>query len=46
VSLELGGKSPAIVFPDADLVGHPRRRERDLLQPRPVLLRRLAAVRA
>ena len=46
VSLELGGKSPNIVFADADLeaavegaaIG-------DLLQPRPVLLRRLAPVR-
>ena len=46
VTLELGGKSPAIVFPDADL---PRRDlrygQRDLLQPRSVLLRRLAPLR-
>ena len=45
VSLELGGKSPAIVFPDADLLpGHRRHRQRHLLQPGPVLLRRLAPV--
>ena len=46
VSLELGGKSPNIVFADADLdAAIAGRRERDLLQPRPVLLRRLAALR-
>ena len=46
VTLELGGKSPNIVFADADLsCGDPRRRQRDFLQPRPVLLCRLAAVR-
>ncbi len=44
VSLELGGKSPNIVFKDAgDLdAAIERRGQRDLLQPRPVLLRRLA----
>ena len=43
VSLELGGKSPNVVFADADIdVGDRRRRQRDLLQPRPVLQRRLA----
>ncbi len=47
VTLELGGKSPNIVFADADLSARDSRRcQRDLLQPRPVLLRRLAAVRA
>ncbi len=45
VSLELGGKSPNIIFADADLdAGRHRRRIGDLLQPRPVLLRRLATV--
>jgi acyl-CoA reductase-like NAD-dependent aldehyde dehydrogenase len=43
VSLELGGKSPSIVFDDADLdLAAEGRRQRDLLQPRAVLLRRLA----
>ena len=47
VTLELGGKSPNIVLADADLEHrHPRRRQRHLLQPRPVLLCRLAALRA
>ena len=47
VSLELGGKSPAIVFPDADMdVAIRRHVERDLLQHGPVLHRRLAALRA
>ena len=46
VSLELGGKSPNVVFDDADLDAAIRRRgQRHLLQPRPVLLRRLAPVR-
>ena len=46
VSLELGGKSPNIVFDDADMKSTIRRRgQRHLLQPRPVLLRRFAAVR-
>ena len=41
VTLELGGKSPAIVFPDANIEqGDLRHRQRHLLQPRPVLLRR------
>ncbi len=45
VSLELGGKSPNIVFADADMNVHDcGRGERHLLQPRPVLLRGLAAV--
>ena len=45
VSLELGGKSPNIILKDADLgYRHPGRGERDLLQPRAVLLRRLAAI--
>ena len=45
VTLELGGKSPNIVLADADLERrHSRRRQRHLLQPRPVLLRRLAAL--
>ena len=47
VSLELGGKSPAIVFPDADLdlaIGGIGRR--DLLQPGPMLHGGLAPVRA
>ena len=44
VSLELGGKSPNVVFKDADLdVGDCRRGQRDLLQSRPVLLRGIAA---
>ena len=47
VSLELGGKSPVIVLPDADMNhGDRRRRQRDLLQRRPGVLRGLAAVRA
>ena len=46
VSLELGGKSPNIVFDDADLdAAIPGAAMRHLLQPRPVLLRRLAALR-
>ena len=45
VSLELGGKSPNIVFDDAPGGRDRRRRQRDLLQPRPVLRGRLAAVR-
>ena len=47
LSLELGGKSPFIVFDDADLdsVGRGRGR-RDLVQPGPGLLRRLAPARA
>ena len=46
VSLELGGKSPNIVFADADLDAAAAGAARgDLLQPRPVLLRRLAALR-
>ena len=45
VTLELGGKSPNVVYADADIGGRdPGRGERDLLQPRPVLQRRLAAV--
>ena len=47
VSLELGGKSPAIVFPDADIegaiAGHGFR---DILQPGPMLHGGLASVRA
>ncbi len=47
VTLELGGKSPAIVFPDADLdraiAGHS---QRHLLQPGTMLLRRFPALRA
>ena len=47
VSLELGGKSPAIVFPDADLdLAIAGAASRHLLQPGPVLHGRLAAVRA
>ena len=43
VSLELGGKSPNIVFDDADAeIDHCRSGQRNLLQPRPVLLRGLA----
>ena len=46
VSLELGGKSPNIVCSDADRGGeYTRSLERDLLQPWPVLLRRLPALR-
>ena len=46
VTLELGGKSPNVVFADADLGERDhRRRERDLLQPRAVLQRGLAPVR-
>ena len=41
VSLELGGKSPNIVFKDADLeTAYPGVCQRDLLQSRSVLLRR------
>jgi acyl-CoA reductase-like NAD-dependent aldehyde dehydrogenase len=47
VTLELGGKSPVLIFPDAQYrAGHRRLLERHLLQPRPVLLRRLAPLRA
>ena len=47
VTLELGGKSPVIVLPDVDIAEDgARRRDRDLLQFRPGLHRRLAAVRA
>ena len=47
VSLELGGKSPAIILAGCrPRCCHRRRGERDLLQSRPVLLRRVAAVRA
>ena len=47
VSLELGGKSPVIVFPDADLeCGGSGRSAGDLQQFRPGLRRRLAALRA
>ena len=46
VSLELGGKSPAIVFPDADIEGAiSGTASRDILQPGPVLHRRLASLR-
>jgi phenylacetaldehyde dehydrogenase len=46
VSLELGGKSPNMVFDDADMNSHHSRRgQRHLLQSRPMLLRRLAALR-
>ena len=46
VSLELGGKSPNIVFQDADIDSHHSRRGHGhLLQSRPVLLRGLAALR-
>ena len=45
VTLELGGKSPNIVFDDAERRRGRGRRQRDLLQPRPVLRGRLAAVR-
>ena len=46
VSLELGGKSPNIIMDDADLdTAIPGAAERDLLQPRPVLLRRFAPIR-
>ena len=39
VTLELGGKSANIIFPDADIeAGHPRRRVGHLLQQRPGLL--------
>ena len=45
VSLELGGKSPNIIFDDADMrTTDSRRGQRHLLQPRPVLLCRLAAL--
>ena len=43
VSLELGGKSPNIVFEDAADAAVEGCGQRHLLQPRPVLLRRLAA---
>ena len=47
VSLELGGKSPVIVLPDADVEYRDRRRRgRDLLQRGPGLRRGLAPVRA
>ena len=47
VTLELGGKSPNIILPDADLEGRGRRLlPGHLLQLRPGLQRRLAAVRA
>ena len=46
VTLELGGKSPNIVFADADLDGGRERRvRRDLLQPGAGLRRRLPPVR-
>ena len=45
LTLELGGKSPNIVFDDAERRRHRGRRQRDLLQPRAVLRRRVAAVR-
>jgi phenylacetaldehyde dehydrogenase len=45
VSLELGGKSPNVVFKDADLDPRLRRGQRHFLQSRPVLLRRVAPVR-
>jgi aldehyde dehydrogenase (NAD+) len=46
VTLELGGKSPNIVFADADMdAGHRRLALRAVLQSGPVLLRRLAPVR-
>ena len=46
VSLELGGKSPNVVYADADLeAAIPGAANAHLLQPRPVLQRRLAAVR-
>ena len=47
VTLELGGKSPNIILPDADLdARHPRLLPGHLLQLRPGLQRRLAPVRA
>ena len=47
VSLELGGKSPAIVFPDADLdLRHCRNGSRHFLQPGPVLHGRLPSFRS
>ena len=46
LTLELGGKSPNIVFEDADGRRRRGRGQRDLLQPRPVLRGRLPAVRA
>ena len=45
VTLELGGKSPNIVFDDADAGRGRGRGECDLLQPRPVLRGRIPAVR-
>ena len=45
VSLELGGKSPNVVFADADMeTADSRRGQCHLLQSRPVLLRRIAAL--
>ena len=45
VTLELGGKSPAIIFPDADLgTRYPRHGQRHLLQPGTMLLRRITAL--
>ena len=46
VSLELGGKSPNVVFGDGDLkISHCRLGQRHLLQSRTVLLRRISPLR-